>query len=81
MLKDIQTLKDNKNSNKIMKLLGIINNSDNNFLLPQNINNRTTNNTHSKYTNNDLNNNAHPTDMKPNYSMNKNINEKRNSEF
>ena len=81
MLKNIQTLKDNKNSIKIMKILGLIYNSDNNFELPPNVDNRTTNNAHSKYTNNDLNNNAHQTNMKPTHSVIKNINEKRNSEF
>ena len=81
MLKNIQTIKYNNYSIKIMKLLGIIYNSDNNFELPPNVDNRTTNNAHSKYTNNDLNNNAHQTNMKPNHSVNKNINEKRNSEF
>ena len=81
MLKNIQTIKYNKNSIKIMKLLGIIYNSDNNFELCRNVDNRATNNAHSQYTNNDLNNNAHQTNMKPNHSVNKNINEKRNSEF
>ena len=81
MIKNIQTIKDNNDSIKIMKLLGIIYNSDNNFELRPNVDNRTTNNAHSKYTNNDLNNNAHQTNMKPNHSVNKNINEKRNSEF
>jgi hypothetical protein len=81
MIKNIQTIKDNNHSIKIMKLLGIIYNSDNNFELRPNVDNRTTNNAHSKYTNNDLNNNAHQTNMKPNHSVNKNINEKRNSEF
>ena len=81
MIKNIQTIKDNDNSIKIMKLLGIIYNSDNNFELCRNVDNRATNNAHSQYTNNDLNNNAHQTNMKPNHSVNKNINEKRNSEF
>ena len=81
MLKNIQTLKDNKNSIKIMKILGLIYNSDNNFELRQNINNRTTKNEYSIYPNNDLNNNAHQTNMKPTHSVIKNINEKRNSEF
>ena len=81
MLKNIQTLKDNKNSIKIMKILGLIYNSNNNFVLRQNINNRTTKNEYSIYPNNDLNNNAHQTNMKPTHSVIKNINEKRNSEF
>ena len=81
MIKNIQTIKDNKNSIKIMKILGLIYNSDNNFELRQNINNRTTKNEYSIYPNNDLNNNAHQTNMKPTHSVIKNINEKRNSEF
>ena len=81
MIKNIQTIKANNYSIKIMKLLGIIYNSDNNFELCRNVDNRATNNAHSQYTNNDLNNNAHQTNTKPTHSVIKNINEKRNSEF